>query len=163
MAIVVTTSAREDPFMSADDEMLTYMETVPVPDLGETPFLRPAPLSQSRVAIVTTAGLGAPGDDDFGWYDPSFRVLPSAERDLGMSHHSPNFDRMGIVADLNVVYPADRLQEMAYAGLIGSIAPNHVSFMGAQRDMDALVHDSARVAAALLKEQGTDVVVLTPV
>ena len=45
-----------------------------------------------------------------------------------MSHISVNFDRSGFQQDLNVVFPVERLREMAADGEIGSVAD---SFMGA--------------------------------
>jgi D-proline reductase (dithiol) PrdB len=149
--------------MSVDEPMLAYLRTVTVPDMGPTPFITPRPLADAQVAIVTTAGLQLSDQEEFGWFDSSYRILPGERRDLVMSHHSQNFDRAGVIADLNVVYPVDRLAELAAEGHIGAVAPSHVSFMGAQRELTALVHDSGRAAAAHLREQGTDVAILTPV
>ena len=149
--------------VSVDDPMLAYLRTVAIPDMGPTPFVRPRPLADAQVAIVTTAGLQVSEQEAFGWFDSSFRVLPGDRRDLIMSHHSQNFDRAGAIADVNVVYPVDRLAEMAAAGEIGAVAPAHISFMGAQRELTTLIHDSGRAAAALLREQGTDIALLTPV
>ncbi|MEO8696501.1 MAG: glycine/sarcosine/betaine reductase selenoprotein B family protein [Acidimicrobiales bacterium] len=149
--------------MSVDDAMLAYLQTVAVPDMGPTPFLTPRPLADAQVAIVTTAGLQVSDQEGFDWFDSSFRVLPGDRRDLVMSHHSQNFDRAGAIADLNVVYPVDRLAELVTVGLIGSVAPTHISFMGAQRELTTLIHDSGRTAAAHLREQGTDIAILTPV
>jgi hypothetical protein len=149
--------------MNVDDSMLAYLKTVAVPDMGPTPFVTPRRLADAQVAIVTTAGLQVRDQEAFGWFDSSFRVLPGHRRDLVMSHHSQNFDRAGAIADLNVVFPVDRLSELAEDGLIGSVAASHVSFMGAQRELTTLIHDSGRAAAALLREQGTDIAILTPV
>jgi len=149
--------------VTADDGMLAYLETVAIPEVGPTPFVRPPSLRDAQVAIVTTAGLQVAGQEAFGWFDTSYRVLPGDRRDLEMSHHSQNFDRSGAIADLNVVYPIDRLAELANAGFIGSVAPTHISFMGAQRELETLIHDTGRAAAAHLREQGTDIAILTPV
>jgi D-proline reductase (dithiol) PrdB len=139
------------------------LKTVAVPDMGPTPFITPRRLADAQVAIVTTAGLQVGGQEAFGWFDSSFRVLPGDRRDLVMSHHSQNFDRAGAIADVNVVYPVDRLAELAADGHIGAVAPAHLSFMGAQRELTTLIHDSGRAAAAILREQGTDIALLTPV
>jgi D-proline reductase (dithiol) PrdB len=149
--------------MGVDDSMLAYLKTVAVPEMGPTPFVTPRPLRDAQVAIVTTAGLQVGDQEAFGWFDSSYRVLPGDRRDLAMSHHSQNFDRAGAIADLNVVYPVDRLAEFAADGRIGSVAPSHISFMGAQRDLMTLIHDTGRAAAAHLREQGTDIALLTPV
>ena len=120
-------------------------------------------LSGARVAIVTTAGLHTADEDSFGLLDPAFRVLPYGATDLRMSHNSQNFDRSGVMLDRNVVYPVDRLDELAADGAIGCVAPAHLSFMGAQQDLSTILLDTGPQAAAFLREQGTDVVLLTPV
>lgn len=132
-------------------------------DFGTTACVVAPPLTKARVAIVTTAGLRLDGGL---WREgQGFVVLPAAERGLSLAHASSNFDRTGITADLNVVYPADRLDEMAAAGEIGSVASQHLSFMGAQPDyvLETLRLDTGPAAAKLLKEDGVDVVLLTPV
>ncbi len=85
-------------------------------------------------------------------------------RDLRLGHWSPNFDRSGFAADLNVVYPIDRLEELAAAGVIGRVAPHHLSFAGNQPDDVATIRlDSGPAAAEVLRHDGVDVVLLTPV
>ncbi|MEL7158256.1 MAG: glycine/sarcosine/betaine reductase selenoprotein B family protein, partial [Actinomycetota bacterium] len=81
-----------------------------------------------------------------------------------LGHWSPNFDRTGVAIDLNVVYPIDRLEELAADGTIGAVAPRHVSFAGNQPDDVATVRlDSGPRAAADLKADGVDVAIFTPV
>ena len=83
---------------------------------------------------------------------------------MQLGHLSPNFDRSGFAADLNVVYPIDRLEEMASEGVIGKVADTHLSFMGAQDEtMSSIRMDTGPAAAKLLKDQGTDIVLLTPI
>ena len=84
---------------------------------------------------------------------------------MQLSHFSPNVDRPGFAADLNVVYPIDRLHEMAASGEIGSVASRHLSFMGAQADetYSTMLLDTGPAAAQILREDGVDVVLLTPV
>ena len=116
------------------------------------------------MAIVTTAGLRPHGDIQL-WRtsDGTFAELPGDARDMQLSHFSPNFDRAGLAADLNIVYPVDRLAELAADGVIGSVNDRHLSFMGAQRDLATIVHDTAPAAASLLRGDAVDVVLLTPV
>ena len=135
-----------------------------IEEVTSTPFHWPAkPLAQSRVAIVTTAGVHLPGDKPFVAGDPTYRMIPSATdgADLLQSHTSLGFDRTGIMADPNVVYPIDRLRELVAEGKIGELAPRFYSFMGAQRDVTPIKAMAAEVAAHLLAD-GVDVVLLTP-
>jgi len=131
----------------------------------ETPWAKPRPLSESRVAIVTTAGLRTEGQPDWNPGDQSFTVLPCDRRDLVLSHYSPNFDRTGWLVDPNVVLPLDRFDEMAAEGVIGSVADVHISFMGAQIDhtLETIRLDTGPAAARALLDDEVDVVLLTPV
>jgi len=134
-------------------------------DFTSTPWTTPTPLSEARVAIVTTAGLRADGQAGWNPGDLGFTVLPDGARDISMVHASSNFDRAGFLADINVVFPVDRLRELADRGVIGSVAPRHLSFMGATggQTMTTLLIDTGPAAAKLLREDGVDVVLLTPV
>jgi D-proline reductase (dithiol) PrdB len=133
-------------------------------DFGATPATAAPPLSEARVAIVTTAGLRADGQGTWT-QGQGFVVLDGGERNLTLAHSSPNFDRTGVAVDLNVVYPVDRLHELALSGAIGSVASQHLAFMGAQLDhtLTTLRLDSGPAAAELLLADGVDVVLLTPV
>lgn len=139
--------------------------TLPVDTNDSTPFARPRkPLAQARLAVVTTAGLHLRTDRPFTPGDPSYRRVPSAAAasDIIQSHTSIGFDRTGVIADINVVYPVDRLREMVTAGRIGELAPSFYSFMGAQRDTKRIKNESAPEVARALVADDVDVVLLTP-
>ena len=59
-------------------------------------------LSESRVSLVSTAGLHLRGDRLFQGGDPSYRVIPSdaSTGDIILSHVSIGFDHTGIYRDL---------------------------------------------------------------
>lgn len=147
-----------------DEQIREVARSMPVPELGPTPFSAPLDPRGARVAIVTTAALSVPGGTPAQGGDPGFAVLgDGAEVRLG--HESPNFDRSGWVLDPNVVFPRDRLHEMADDGLVGSVAARHLSFAGNQQPttLQAIAMDTGPAAAALLRDDGVDVVLLTPV
>jgi D-proline reductase (dithiol) PrdB len=150
--------------MSADAAMRQFAATLPVPQFDSTAFTAPPPLRQATVAIVTSAALHVPGDERFAPGDTSYRTIDAKARNLVLGHWSPNFDRVGVAIDLNVVFPIDRLHELAAAGTIGAVASKHYSFAGNQPDdVAALRLDSGPRAAAEMLAAGVDVVVLTPV
>ena len=91
-----------------DQAMRNFVANLPVPEFAETAFTPPPPLEDARVAIVTSAALYREGDDPFAAQDIHFETIPDSARDLKLGHLSPNFDRAGFAADLNVVYPVDR-------------------------------------------------------
>ncbi len=150
--------------MSGDGAIRDLGASLPVPEFDPPTLVQPPPLAEATVAIVTSAALHPPGGDAFTAADTSYRLLDRAQRKLVLGHWSPNFDRTGIAIDLNVVYPIDRLEELAASGTIGAVAPRHVSFAGNQPDDVATVRlDSGPAAAAALAADGVDVVLLTPV
>ncbi len=150
--------------MNGDQAMRAFSATLPAPEFPNPAWVTPKPLAQSTVAIVTSAALYANGDEGFGAGDTGYRLIDRDRRDLVMGHWSPNFDHTGFAIDLNVVYPIDRLEELAARGVIGAVAPRHVSFAGNQPDDVATIRlDTGPAAAAALLNDGVDVVVLTPV
>jgi D-proline reductase (dithiol) PrdB len=133
------------------------------PDFATRPWVTGSSLSQRRVAIVSSAGLFVRGEDPFRGRDPDYRAIPSSTRpeELLCSHISINFDRTGFQEDWNVVFPLDRLRELAAEGTIGSVAETQYSFMGATDPVQMEPH--ARQLAGRLKEDKVDAVILSPV
>lgn len=150
--------------MSSDAVVRGNVDGVEAFEFGATPCTTSPPLARARVAIVTTAGLRPDGGATWS-VGQGFVLLDGAERTLTLAHSSPNFDRTGVAIDLNVVYPVDRLAELAAGGTIGSVADRHIAFMGAQPDhnLSTLRLDTGPAAAKLLVDDGVDVVLLTPV
>lgn len=127
------------------------------------PWVKPPPLARCRIAIITTAGLHRIGDRPFGQRATDYRIIPGdiPASELVMSHQSVNFDRTGFQEDHNVAFPIDRLNGLAQRKMIGSVATYHYSFMGATQIRD--LETKARELAGLLKKDGVDAVLLTPV
>ena len=141
-----------------------YYEELPCPTFDTQPWVEGPPLNRRRVAIVSTAGLHGRDDRPFT-LDPGdcYRVIPGdmQANDLVMSHVSTNFDRSGFQRDWNVVFPLDRLRELARERVIGSVADFHYSFMGAHDPMG--MEQAARAVAGLLKRDKVDAALLLPV
>jgi D-proline reductase (dithiol) PrdB len=133
------------------------------PDFATRPWVAGPALAQRRVAIVSSAGLVVRGEDPFRGRDPDYRAIPATitAGDLLCSHISINFDRTGFQEDWNVVFPLDRLRELAAEGTIGSVAQTHYSFMGATDPVQMEPH--ARDLAGRLKQDQVDAVILSPV
>ena len=139
--------------------------TFPVFEHDDSPFVRlPKPMSKSRVAIVTTAGLHVRGDKPFFSGDQTYRVIPSRTptSQIVQSHSSIGFDRTAFMRDVNISYPIDRLRELVERGEIGSVASDGYSFMGAARTPRTMERESGPEVARRLLADGVDVVLLTP-
>jgi D-proline reductase (dithiol) PrdB len=111
-----------------DQKILLGMEG---PTFESRPWVNGPPLNRRRVALITTAGLHKRTDRPFQMGQPDFyRIIPGDTRDnqIVMSHGAASFDRSGYQQDWNVVFPLDRLRELADEGVIGSVADYHYSF-----------------------------------
>ncbi len=133
------------------------------PKFTTTPWVEGKPLAERRVAIVSSAGLTVRGDRVFRGRDADYRAIPGTTQanDLLCSHISINFDRTGFQEDWNVVFPLDRLNELAADRTIGSVAATHYSFMGATDPIQ--MAEGAKEVAAELKADNVDAVLLTSV
>jgi D-proline reductase (dithiol) PrdB len=147
----------------ADSDVKALTSEIECPVFEHAAFTTPKSLAESTVAIVTTASLHHADQDDFERGDTTYRVLDGSRRDLQLGHWSPNFDTSGYASDINVVFPIDRLHELAASGRIGKVADQHLSYAGNQFDLSTIRLDSGPAGAAMMKAAGVDVVILTPV
>ena len=140
-----------------------HLASLECPTYGTRPFVTGAPLAQRKLALISTAGLHLREDRPFGPGEAGYRVVPASVQanDLIMSHISTNYDRTGFVQDHNVVFPLDRLRELADISVIGSLADYHYSFMGATHPDE--MEETARNLAGLMKAEGVEAVLLVPV
>lgn len=127
------------------------------------------PLRESRIALVTTAGLHhqkQPAfDSSIKGGDCSYRWLPGdvAVEELLIAHRSKAFDHAGIELDRNLCFPLDRFRELESEGVIGALNHRHLSFMGSITAPGRLTTQTAPEAAAQLRQDGVDIAFLTPV
>jgi hypothetical protein len=129
------------------------------------------PLSESTVALVSTAGVALLDDIPFDqegerrnpwWGDPTHRVIPlkSTEKDVRLYHM--HIDTRYGEKDLNVVLPMQRLEELNSQGVVGRAASRHYSIMGYQLDSKILQQETAPIMLDDMMEQGVDAAVLIP-
>ena len=142
------------------------LEKIPaLPRLELRPWVKGGPLAKRRVALITTAGLHLRSDRAFTAATRNdYKVIPgdADAADLVMTQFSVNSDRSGFQRDVNVVFPIDRLKELARERAIGSVADFHYSFMGAGSAVTKY-EARARELAGLLRKDGVDAALLTPV
>jgi len=145
------------------EPMRSHLARLPCPTFETRPWAAGPALARRRVSIISTAGLHRRGDRPFEGMTGDYRVIPGDIRanDLVMTHISTNFDRTGFQRDWNVVFPLDRVRELALEGIIGSTAAFHYSFMGAAEPQ--AMEAAARNLAGLLKADRVDAALLVPV
>ncbi len=136
---------------------------IPCPAFETTPFVSGPPLSQRRIAILTSAALIKRGDKPFpfGSGECRFVAADTPPGDLLISHVSINFDRAGWQRDINVVFPIDRLRDLAASNEIGGVARTHYTVMGSTDP--AAMEDAVDQIQGQLRQERIDSVLLTPV
>jgi len=149
--------------MMADSDVKALTAGIDCPVFERAAFTTAKPLADCTVALVTTASLHHHDQEDFGPADATFRILDGTQRDWELGHWSPNFDASGYAQDVNVVFPIDRLDELAASGRIGRVADRHLSYAGNQFELSTIRLDSGPAGARVLRGDGVDVVLLTPV
>jgi D-proline reductase (dithiol) PrdB len=127
------------------------------------------PLSEARLALVSTAGLHLPHQPAFDpaikGGDASFRELANRVelQQLRIGHRSSAFDQTGARRDRNLVFPLDRFRELVARREVGSLNHRHFSFMGSITAPGRLISETAPQVAAKLPEDQVDAVFLVPV
>jgi len=144
-------------------------KTYPWPTFGETPWAPVTkPLAACRLAVVTTGGLylrdaQAPFDGEAGEGDSSWRPLPR-DADAGrLAIAHPHFPHEVAEADLNTIFPLERLVELVAEGVVGGLAPTHYSTMGYAPRAGDLAEATAPAIAARMREEGVDLALVVPV
>ena len=163
-----------DSFKWLPRSIAGYYQAMEVPAFDGIPWTPLArPLDQSRVALVTTAGLYIKGEQEpFDmererrepfWGDPTYRVIPAGVRQeqIGVAHLHINTE--DIERDVNVALPVQRLRELVDAGDVGSLADHQYSFMGFQMDNTEWRERYAPEVAQRMKDEDVQAALLTPV
>ena len=145
------------------EPLRTTVANLPCPAFDTTPFVTGPKLSERRVAIVSSAALIHRGDKTFDFGSGEYRAVSGDwdNADILSSHVSANHDRNGYRRDLNVIFPIDRLRELAAEGVIESVAATHYSVMGST-DPAAMIESADGIAASLHADR-VNAVVLCPV
>ena len=149
-------------FEDLHPDLADFLREYECPEIDTGAWRTGPPLAKRRVALVTSAGLRRRDDRPFGASSGDYRVIPFEQRnELVQDHISASHDRTGFHQDLNVVFPLDRLAELAESGEIGSVADYHYSFMGATDPVR--MEPAARQLAATLRADSVDAALFCPV
>lgn len=141
------------------------------PEIPWTPVTKP--LAESRIALLSTAGISMKGDKPFdmegerqrpSWGDPSWRALRADATSADIEVNHLHIDTGPIERDLNVALPLDRVRELIAAGQVGSLADTHYSTMGYQgAGSKELEEKTAPEIAEAMVADHVDLALLTPV
>jgi len=107
--------------------MITKDDFVPLAPLAKAAVRMPADLRQLR--CVQPKGT-MPFDVVHPVGDYSFRRVPSTSRPTDLEIHQDQVSHHGAMRDLNVIFPIERLQELAADRVIGGLTASFFSFIG---------------------------------
>ncbi len=129
------------------------------------------PLSQSTIALVTSAGMSLKTDPPFDmerekkeatWGDRSYRAIPrgTTEKDIEVNHLHINTN--WIKQDINVILPLTRMAEFEQERIIGRLAPTAYSFYGFQWQSNDFLKEAIEPISKRMKLEGVEGVLMTP-
>lgn len=139
--------------------MITKESLVPLAKLKK-------PLKESRLTFVSTAGVQPRGTLPFDTVHPvgdyTFRRVPSNSKKSDLEIHQLKYPTRGAKRDLNVIFPIERLQELAAEKIIGSLTPNFFSFIGYNMDAERLEQTLAEDIADAVEAEKPDAALMSP-
>ncbi|MBA3607783.1 MAG: hypothetical protein H0W43_04630 [Chthoniobacterales bacterium] len=139
--------------------MITKTDFVPLAKLSK-------PLSEARLAFISTAGVQPKGTLPFDTVHPvgdySFRRVPSDSKAADLELHQLKYPTSGANRDLNVIFPIERLRDLVEKKFIGSLTKNFYSFIGYNMDPERLERTLAEEIAAAVETENADVALLAP-
>ncbi len=126
-----------------------------------TPYTRlRRDLKDCRLTLVSTAGAYIEGTEPFTDNDPTFRLIPDGTETRRIRFVPGHFDTSKGALDANIMFPLDRLHELATAGEIGQLSEYHIS-MGLTTELRKLKEQTSWEIARTVLQTRPDVVLLT--
>ena len=124
------------------------------------------PISQCKVCFVSTSGVQPKGSMPFDVVHPvgdySFRRVPANSRVEDLEIHQIKYPTEGANRDVNVIYPIERLRELASEGMIGGLTENLFAFIGYNMDPHRLEATLAEDLADAIVAEGADILLAAP-
>lgn len=151
-------------YLELINEVSRPLPPMPVADL-DPPALTTLgmPLAHARVMLLGSAGVHLREDPPFEPVnDLSFRRIPAATDPATLRPSHPTPMRRPGLRDVNVVFPYQRLAELAAEGVIGGVTATHLSMLGAIKRLRALAGEVAPAIAAEARAQGADLMLIVP-
>ena len=141
----------------------------PTPVNSDAPWAAPRqPLSRSKLALLSTAGLYLPGEQppfdaaniEGDW---TFRELPRDVDTARLAIAHGHYNHASARQDINAVFPLQRLKELEADGVIGALAPTAFMTSGYCTRLDKIATETAPRIVARLRQDQVDAVLHIPV
>ncbi|MEM7028778.1 MAG: glycine/sarcosine/betaine reductase selenoprotein B family protein [Chloroflexota bacterium] len=137
------------------------------PKNSEAPSGKGIDLSQSRLALISTAGgylrdSQEPFDAENDLGDYTIRLFPSSTPFDAIDYAHTHYDQTAVRTDPQVLLPLRHLEAKVEAGEIGELAPSVISFMGYQPDVRRAVNEMIPAIVEAAKAEKIDGALLVP-
>jgi D-proline reductase (dithiol) PrdB len=125
------------------------------------------PLSEARLMLISSCGVYSKSDPALDVCHPfgdfRFRRVPSSARHEDLIIHQLKYPHYDADLDINVIFPIERLQELAGAGVLGGLTRNFFSFIGYNMDPERFERTVAHgIADAVAMGEKADAALLVP-
>ncbi|MEO5587961.1 MAG: glycine/sarcosine/betaine reductase selenoprotein B family protein [Gemmatimonadaceae bacterium] len=139
--------------------MIRRQESVPLARLTK-------PLSECRLGFVSSSGTQLrdtlPFDVAHPVGDYTIRRVPSNASPADLEIHQLKYPTDGARRDINVIFPIERLQELAAEGVVGSLANEFLTFIGYNMDPPLFESTIVTEIADALEDAAVDILLAAP-
>jgi len=140
--------------------MITKSDFVPLARLAK-------PLKECKICLVSSCGVHLRSDRPMDVAHPlgdfTFRRVPSGAQPNELIIHQLKYPHDDADLDINVIFPIQRLQELARERIIGGLTTNFFSFIGYNMDPEKFEATVAEgIARAVDDEEQADIALLAP-
>jgi hypothetical protein len=124
-----------------------------------TPFR--GPLAEAKVCLLSSAAVRLrtdPAYDTDG--DLTHRVIPGSATAADLAYDDTHFSHACADADINCLYPLDRLRELVADGRVGGVTERHFAF-GFTTKLKQLRDETFPLLLKAVERERPDIVLLT--
>lgn len=129
-----------------------------------TPLKRP--VSQSKVALVSTGGVHLKADPPFDLAapegDPTIRRIPRSVNPAELTVSHAHYDTEMALEDVDCIFPIQAARTLESRGIIGELAATHYGLMGFVPNGKRLISETGPELADELQKEAVDVLVMVP-
>lgn len=119
-------------------------------------------LSDMVIALVSSSGVYVEGQEPFTENgDNSYRIIPPDVDVKQLRFRHGHYDTSEAQKDPDVIFPLQRLRELAEQGFIRGVSNKHIGFKGFSTDLKTQYEKLAPAIAEEIERSQTDAVVLT--
>lgn len=125
------------------------------------------PLALCRLTLVSSCGVHLKTDKPLDVCHPlgdfRFMRVPSGAKHEDLTIHQLKYPHDDADLDINVIFPVERLQELAQEGKLGGLTANFFSFIGYNMNPEKFERTvAAAIAEAVVEQERADCALLAP-